>query len=366
MKTFLSFLKTLFSNNECVTCARTNDKSHNIVAVFFALFAVFFAVLPMTVQSFRKNGSDWVNSSVVYDLDRGLLNFTNDSIDSEIVMTIKPSADGKTSELSRDKDTWYNANPEDAPVDKQNLHGLHRYKYSNTIKGETKLALEVYIETEMEDKDFAEFCSNILNNLNPYDKKDGKSDEDSFMYWTLKDDNVTKVKTPRSTSTIFFGKHYVYGYMYSPASTNAVSNFGGDYNTIDTNDFLKDYIKGSIQEKTDIDNYFKSWKTFFDKAFLNNRWNSAWTTTGIMVGVDCGVILLMGLLVFILTRGKNNPFRIYTWWDGQKIAYYASLCPGLLSLAFGFLISNLAMMLFVMTVGIRVMWLSMKTLRPAQ
>ena len=72
----------------------------------------------------------------------------------------------------------------------------------------------------------------------------------------------------------------------------------------------------------------------------------------------------MGLMVFLLTRGKTNPFRIYTFWDCQKIAYWAVPAPSVISLALGFFMSNFALVSFALVVGLRVMWLSMRTLRP--
>jgi len=70
-------------------------------------------------------------------------------------------------------------------------------------------------------------------------------------------------------------------------------------------------------------------------------------------------------MIFILTRGKRNPFRIYTFWETQKISYWASFTPSLLALIFGFIFTEYAVMIFVMLIGVRIMWMSMKSLKPA-
>ena len=74
--------------------------------------------------------------------------------------------------------------------------------------------------------------------------------------------------------------------------------------------------------------------------------------------------MIFGLVVFLLTRGKRNPFRVYTFWETQKIAYWAGVAPALLSLALGFLLTQFSLMLFIFLFGMRLMWLSMKTMRP--
>ena len=73
----------------------------------------------------------------------------------------------------------------------------------------------------------------------------------------------------------------------------------------------------------------------------------------------------MGLMVFLLTRGKKNIFRVYTFGDCQKISAWSMVSPALLGMILGFFIQDYAMMFFIILLGVRVMWLSMKQLRPA-
>jgi maltodextrin utilization protein YvdJ len=73
----------------------------------------------------------------------------------------------------------------------------------------------------------------------------------------------------------------------------------------------------------------------------------------------------MGLMIFLLTRGKKNIFHIYTFGDCEKIAAWSMVSPALLSLILGFIFTDYAMMFFIILLGLRVMWLSMKQLRPA-
>ena len=89
-----------------------------------------------------------------------------------------------------------------------------------------------------------------------------------------------------------------------------------------------------------------------------------WIQIGICLGVNGGLTLILGLVVFLMTRGKNNPNREIKWYQSFLIVFYASLCPAILSLAFGFLFTGMEIMLYVITFGFRVMWMSVKSLRP--
>ena len=107
-----------------------------------------------------------------------------------------------------------------------------------------------------------------------------------------------------------------------------------------------------------------NWKSFIRNAYNFNRLTATWQTVCIMGAINIGITGFMGFMIWILTRGKNNPYRIYTIWETQKIAYWCAPTPALLTLAFGFLFTNFANVLFPMLIGVRTMWLSMKSLRP--
>ena len=85
---------------------------------------------------------------------------------------------------------------------------------------------------------------------------------------------------------------------------------------------------------------------------------------GIISAVNAGIVLIMGFMLWILTRGKNNPYRLFTVWEAFKMAFWACISPALITVALGFLITNFAATMFPLLVGVRIMWMSMKSLRP--
>ena len=74
----------------------------------------------------------------------------------------------------------------------------------------------------------------------------------------------------------------------------------------------------------------------------------------------------MGFLMWLLTRGKNNPNNYFTPWLTQKVEARLALAPGILTMILGFFLPQYVPIGFIVTLGLRVMWISMKELRPLQ
>ena len=96
--------------------------------------------------------------------------------------------------------------------------------------------------------------------------------------------------------------------------------------------------------------------------------DAKWKTTLIYFGVYAGLMFFLGLMVFLLTRGKNNPFSSLNFWVCQKIAWWSAFSPAVLGMILGFVLSGntIGSMAFVLLASLRIMWLSMRQLRPLQ
>ena len=115
----------------------------------------------------------------------------------------------------------------------------------------------------------------------------------------------------------------------------------------------------------------KNYQSLLTVGYEATKISLTWLNTGILTGINAGVILLLGLVLFLITRGKRNPYRIITIWQCQKIAYWAAPAPAVLAMALGFLLSNmsgmssLSMFMFLFLYGLRIMWTSMKAFSPS-
>jgi len=311
-KHILLVLKTLVINSACVEASRTKEKKYNIIAVVIALLSLFLAVLPIGVTNFNKNGSAWMTTSnYSFAMDKGFQQFEEDLNDNKDKYTFTIEKDDKGNYLNvSNLKAWNDAHPGDYNLLKCTFDGAER--------------VDFYVNTT----------------------------DDTTAFNTA----VTNLLKDRKVTLIAFGKRHVYGYLYQPGTTGAKNSFGGDYLCVKVKNFL-DYRVVNNPSAT-----YDNWVQFFNDSYIVVRRNNTWKQIGIMCGVNGGVLIFMGLMVFLLTRGKNNPFRIYSFWDGQKIAYYCAFTPSLLALL-GFALPQMSLFLFPLTLGIRTMWLSMRTLR---
>lgn len=385
MKHLKLLLKSLISNNACVEAARTQEVKYHIFGPLFLALALFFAALPTCVTGFQQQGSAWLNAGLTYSAETAFYDFGHVAIGEAegytkngLELTIndhKLFVNNVWKENSRYNNNEYidldnDNNP--ITIGKEGYRGTidySFYRYPANEELNEKEIFEIYIFPEADNKELQLKVSNLLLNIKPNteDTKEARENIDN----SIKIKHVVEAegqapvtkRVQRSTSFIAFGQTSFYGYLYQPGVINVsnsvnspISSVYGDYHHINNTENLIKDLTGDLDSDT-----LTKWKDFSNKGFIDTRFANTWKQTGIIVGVDAGVVLFMGLMVFLLTRGRNNPFRIYSIWDSVKIAMYASLTPGILALL-GFLLKNMAMMLFILGVGVRVMWLSMKTL----
>ena len=134
------------------------------------------------------------------------------------------------------------------------------------------------------------------------------------------------------------------------------------YKKLSKNAFKEAYVEGTSSEA--LNSSWKNWKGLIRKLYNQTRLAVAGVQLGICSAINFGVALIMGFMVWVLTRGKNNPYRLFSVWECFKIAAWTALTPALLTSGLGFLIKGFAAMIFPLLYGVRVMWLSMKSLRP--
>lgn len=356
MKTLKLLLSSLVSNDKCVEGGRQKPW---YFAILFFLFSVVLSVLPLTISTAVSNGSSFV-SSTRYAYQNGLTRF-NEELDEkglDLIVTYDEGAKLNSLVVSKNgvsgKEVW-----------NETFVSNKAYRFEHYGTGDV-LDFEVYY-TDTYGEAFINYYSNVIKLINPLTNENFDSTSVSGS-----------TATGRDVSFIVFGKFEFVTSLYKSGNTSVVGSLSGDYaNTqVGTNlkDFAKTTVDGVIYSPTstglDHDKYldytWSNWMKFYDQSYINSRAYQTWSISGIMLAINAALTLMMGLLVFILTRGKNNPFRIYTFWESQKIAYWASLSPAVIAMIVGFISSTYGMMAFIMLMGIRIMWMSMKTLRPQQ
>lgn len=200
----------------------------------------------------------------------------------------------------------------------------------------------------------------ILNNI--------QSTNTNYADGHITDDSL---KNTRQTPFILFTNDGFYAVNYSSSGSTSLS---GNYNHMsEVFDFasgqysFKDVLNYNVSTTSTISEkqsaVFENFLTYCDYTYLDIRFNSTWVTFGIYCGVNGSIMILMGLILWLMCRGKNNPNNKIKIWETYSMAFWAAGSPAILSL-FAFLMPQIGMMIFIMLYAFRIMYLSMKHLRP--
>ena len=377
------FLLSLFSNDTCI------EGRHKkwFFAVPVAVVSCVIAVIPTMCTYFGKSGGEFL-SSPLYDYEIGLTNFTTTIKEKGLPFKISDNGelmvDGSDSNNNEEafKTIYTTTTKSDGTEIKFDYYANVYDTQSVTLKSETtttgegesatsvttttptytaKKAVNFAVYVIGDEKTAAEFATSVVL----------KSEDPNARLG----ENVSEYKT----NFIVFGKLGFYaakkpsGTSSNPKSSIYCTYKNAKFSGFSFADLVSQDLDGNAYSKENMtaseyrEHIVSSWKQVFSAGWDETRISSGWQYTGICMAINVGVTFLLGLMVFLMTRGKNNPFRIYTFWDAQKIGYFASLCPALLSLL-GFipLLSQLGMFLYMLLFGLRIMWMSTKSLRPYQ
>lgn len=373
------FFLSLFSNDACVE----GRKSKWYYPLSIAIVSCVIATIPTLSTYFSKSGGSFLDSPL-YNFEIGLTEFSKNMDAKNLPFKISNDGqlmiDGNSSENNETafKDLYTKVTIDG--TEKTYPYFAHVYKTTNaTLKADSTTSSEsssvtptIPSITKTQKVDFAVYyapedssavtyaTSIVLKSLDPNAEMFG---EDIKNY---------------QTNFMVFGKNDFYackqpnGVASNPKAAiackyNNSQLIGKSLKELYSKDFNGNAYDSSLNSTQKREAITSSWRNVFSAGWDDTRVTLGWQYTGIAFAINVGATFLLGLMVFLMTRGKSNPFRIYTFWDSQKIAYHASMAPALLSLL-GFipLLSNFGLFLYMLLFGVRIMWMSTKSLRPYQ
>ena len=332
---------TLISNDACIKASREWKGALQIIPIAIALASVVLAVLPTFTSRMNVQGSVAIFSGNSANYEQGFANFTH---------TLTYDADdvkrGTAIELVI-KDGTFSINGTQDPTP---LTGGSTKWYTVDRASTDQEAFEVFFNNSPHTD--ATFFEYVDANKNPY-TGESRSAEGKKEY---------------PSSYLIFGKQFLRYRKRTSAKTFAALN--GRYDRLEGVSFTKfaidqDTAGLSPLSTKYLENARKLLTDVINRSYETDKIAGTWQYTGIFAGIDAGLIILFGLLMFIMTRGKKNPFRIYTFWETQKMAYFASFTPAILGMILGFWLTQYAFIFFMFAYGMRMMWMSMRSLRPA-
>lgn len=310
------------------------------LTILFFVFALLLPIIPIFVSQVTTNGSTFLDK-YSYNLDRTI---TATAIELKDTRLAEFKIENHLLSISE------NGNPVNfADYGKDNIYASYIDSTNNQYE------LTVYLSNASTDKEKETFVSSV-NGVHFLWNSTTPSLEESNIY--------------RPSFIVLF-KDGIYVCVYAHNGTNIIANsFMGDFKTIDDNaNYLVTLLTVENVAQNMYDNHYtvgvyKNFKKLMDKSYETLKIKNTALTCLIYFGIFFGASLLMALLMFLLTRGKKNPNNYFSFWLCVKIQARLSFCPGLLTMIIGFFLTSQIPLFMIMLLGLRVMWISMKELRP--
>ncbi len=342
-KKFLSnFFIGLFSNDQAIEGSKSNPWW---VGLIIAIFAVLIPVIPITVSQARTYGASFL-ANYTYRFDQNIAKATVELATNKKEFKIQ---NAELTYLDNDAPVAVTTDTDVVPV------------YTHTSASTNQYELMIYF-TNREKADLTAFINNIGTT-------------------TYQSGSITKVEegyegTSYAPAFVVLGKTYLYTRINQDDSSTigngTYTSFSSDWKHFQDGTLLianalpegKTAAEVNLNSTDDVNAIFNNWKAYYNKAYISQKTYNTWMTSLLFFGIYVALVFIMGLLVFLLTRGKNNMFNYLKFIDTQKIVWWASLSPAILAMIVGFIFTNFAQMMFIILLGLRVMWISMKQLRP--
>ena len=332
-----------------------------VAAIFFTI-SVIVPLIPNFVKISKSNGGDFL-SSANYGFDTTLSKYAYEMKKDEQQFVIEGGTLHYYDHGTLDDSKF--ETPDDAYI----ANGSQTKAYINPINDQYDLRIFLW-STELTSKQLSSYVNSIAKQQfrrGTHVLKNEETDPEDSTYYTP---NVLLL-TPKTMAVALYK---------SNKTTQAATTLGGlDWLKVNSKDGLIDRLCAkavedgrmfTITEDEFVNDYrydvISAFRKICTEAYLNQKVRTLWGNTGIYAGIYAGIILFLGLMIFILTRGKNNPFRYLNVWHCQKIAWWAAFTPAILGMILAFVFSGnmIGQMAFILLLSLRIMWLSMKQLRP--
>lgn len=350
--------KSLFSNQAAIDSAKTNPWW---IAIIIFILGVFLPVIPLMVQTGKTYGASFINS-------------TTNGFETKITTASLALKDqGYEFTVNNEhKLISYKNGAEYAPEASATGDETPIYIYINTVTDQ--IDFEIYYTA----RDTVQGESSVSKMVEVIEAR--RYQLNGHVQGLVEDDPAT-ADVDESKDVNYYIPSYIVLYkdgIYAinkamNSTTNVSASYSGsDWTKTEVGFKLIETVTTSelpaaeqvVTNKAYCEQVEDAWENVFNTCFLRQKNVYFWSSTGIYLGIYVVLALFMGLLIFLLTRGKRNMFNYLKFHTCLGIEAYSCLAPGLLAMILGFMMSQYAMMFFIILLGLRTMWMSMKQLRP--
>ena len=360
-RTIRNVFASLISNDAAIEGAKTAPWW---IAVLFLIIGTFLPIIPIMVNTSKTYGASFV-SGYTYGYEQAL---AKTSLDLKLAGYEFKVQDGKLIE------TYNGEEQSKLWVEDKDLTPIASYEGLDNA-GNTYHAFDFYYTDRPfsgSEKTVRNMIKNTIEKNTYYKGTTLKVSEATDEQKAAHEAAKTGTYTP---SYLILYKDGLYSkiYKYYTSSAAATSYEGMDWKKLKIDTGLLEMVTTvtdiaaapeSLKNLNYVSGVLANWKTVFNKGYLNQRVKTFWFNSGLYYGIYLLLGFFMGLLMFLLTRGKNNPNRNLNLWITVKISMWIDFTPGLLAMAVGFFYSPAAGIGYIALIGIRTMWLSMRQLNP--
>lgn len=333
MDTVKFIFSSLFKND---TVINESKKRPWWLAIIIVMISCIVALIPSITTVLNYNGSDIITRTDNHNLDYSLKTFTYEYLR-------KDSANPDKLEMYIDQNGVLQANSEKVYEIKfgEDISLLVSY-----VKDADKLTQRIdtlktsYPVATSEGQKSAIYNMLLLTQSNLY------------LYVYAKDASCTYTQTNNMRTV--------------ETSDDPIAIVTGSFEKIsDSLTNFNNYYDSTLPSSEAYDKAYEKWINFFDESYKTVKESAALTSAGVYLLLDLGIIIIMSLTVFFLSRTKSSV-RKFGFFESLKMILFASLSPALLSLILGFLIPSMQTMSFVLFFGLRITWLGMKATSPEE
>lgn len=354
------WIRSWFNNDRCIEAKEKNG----FIALGIGLASIVIAALPILSTRLSTDAGTVLNTPT-YNLENSLASFQKDATDNGVSINISSNSlisfdnfDTIAADTTSSGTAYWSHNYNKTLVKQQTTTSEDGSSQTSVVE-ETITVYDLLVFQAPTTQTVSSFASSVLTTTNDPNT------------WYSSDQTIF------ATNAIVIGNEGIYIYKATENATSATtllltydaSVFQGKNLISLINEWVSEQTTSTDIASTEYQSaIISAYKKLIVAGYESTKISSAWAYTGVAAVIDLAMVLIFGLTIFLMTRGKNNPFRDYTFLECYKIIGWASFSPALLSL-FAFIpaigSSSIGLLIFVLLLGLRTMWISMKNLRPA-
>ena len=351
--TLVSIFKSLISNQAAIDGSK---ESPWWIAAIFLVISVILPLIPNFVTLSNYNGNSFI-ATYNYGLDEQMTRFAYTMKNQGVELKVEG---GKLHYYENDVEKPEKFVELDETYFQDYSVYDQEYRYVNTVTGQVDIRVfclsDTNLKTTVKSIVAQEFKAGTI--VAPTDNPDEKHYLPNIVVFTPKTFAVAVYKdtTTKQASSSNGGLNWYNTSKKIGLIERLLGDGVEDAATMSEIDFVNTYTASS----------FKQFKKICTETYLYQKKITKWQQTGIYAGIYAGVIVFLGLMLFIMTRGRTNPYKYLNVWHTQKIAWWAALSPAILGTILSLIFSGntIGQMAFILLLTLRMMWLAMKQLKP--